>query len=407
MNTQELMRRYAELAVKVGVNLEPGQKVTINGLVEHVPFVRQLAWAAYEAGAGYVDVNYGDKHVRKAMLKNAPEEALTWTFPYLMKKAQDIEAGQGAAINVAGDPEPDLFADLDPQRVGNARMLELAELYTRQVGQRALAWVIVAYPNEGWAKTVFGEPDVGRLWEAVGKAARLYDDDPVKSWWDRVTVLGERADLLNKAKFDAIRYQGPDTDLTIGLLPGSHWMSANFETKWGRKHVPNIPTEEVFTTPDFRRVEGVVASTRPLHLPNEGVTVTDLKLRFEEGRAVDVQATNGGEVVKIQMAIDEGAARIGEIALVDKDSAVGQTGVTFANTLFDENATCHIAYGAGFAFCVEGAADMSPDEQIANGVNSSKVHTDFMVGGPELKVDGITSTGDAVPIIHDDTWQLN
>lgn len=407
MDTQELMRRYAELAVKVGINLEPGQNVTINALVEHIPFVRELARAAYEGGARYVDVNYGDKHVKRAMLERAPDEALTWTPPYLLKKMQDMADGRGATINVAGDPEPDLFADLDPERVGNARMLELADLYTQLLGKRSVAWVIVAYPNEGWARTVFGEPDVDRLWDAVGRAARLYDDDPVKSWWSRVETLGDRARLLNEAKFDAIRYEGPGTDLTVGLLPGSTWMSANFETAWGRKHVPNIPTEEVFTSPDFRRVEGVISSTRPLHLPNEGVTVADLKLRFEGGRAVDVEASSGADVVRIQMAIDEGAARLGELALVDKDSAVGQTGITFANTLFDENATSHIAYGAGFSFCVEGVSDLSPDEQVAQGLNYSKVHTDFMVGESDVKIDGITASGDAVPIIHDDTWQLS
>jgi aminopeptidase len=407
MNTQELMKRYADLAVKVGVNLKEGQNVTINALVEHAPFVREVARAAYAAGARFVDVNYGDKHVRKAMLQNAADDVLTWTPPYLMKQSEDLEADRGAVISIAGDPEPDLFADLDPVRVGNARMLDLAQRHVRMVGERLMSWVIVAYPNEGWAKTVFGEPDVDRLWEAVGKATRLYDDDPVASWWDHVTELGKRADLLNERRFDALRYTGPGTDLTVGLNKGSIWMSANFETAWGQKHVPNLPTEEVFTTPDFNRVNGVVTSTRPLHLPNEGVTVTDLKVTFKDGRAVDVGATTGGDVVKIQMDIDEGAARLGEVALVDKKSAVGATGITFANTLFDENATSHIAYGAGFAFCVEGAAGKTPDEMQELGVNYSKVHTDFMVGGPEVNIDGLTADGDAVPIIRDHAWQLS
>jgi aminopeptidase len=406
MDKQELMKRYADLAVKVGVNLKEGQNVTINALVEHAPFVREVARSAYEAGARYVDVNYGDKHVRKAMLQNADDDVLTWTPGYLMKQSEDLEADRGAVISIAGDPEPDLFADLDPERVGNARMLDLAQRHVRMVGERLMSWVIVAYPNEGWAQTVFGEPDVDRLWEAVGKATRLYDDDPVTSWWDHVAELGKRADLLNERRFDALRYTGPGTDLTVGLNKGSIWMSANFETAWGQKHVPNLPTEEVFTTPDFNRVDGVVTSTRPLHLPNEGVMVTDLKVTFKDGRAVDVAATTGADVVKIQMDIDEGAARLGEVALVDKKSAVGATGVTFANTLFDENATSHIAYGAGFAFCVEGAAGKSPDEMQKLGVNYSKVHTDFMVGGPEVAIDGVTEDGEVVPIIHDHTWQL-
>jgi aminopeptidase len=407
MNTQELMKRYADLAVKVGINLKEGQNVTINALVEHAPFVREVARAAYEAGARFVDVNYGDKHVRKAMLQNAADDVLTWTPGYLIKQSEDLEADRGAVISIAGDPEPDLFADLDPVRVGNARMLDLAQRHVRMVGERLMSWVIVAYPNEGWAKTVFGEPDVDRLWEAVGKATRLYDEDPISSWWDHVAELGERADILNERRFDALRYTGPGTDLTVGLNKGSIWMSANFETAWGQKHVPNLPTEEVFTTPDFNRVDGVVTSTRPLHLPNEGVTVTDLKVTFKDGRAVNIDATTGGDVVKIQMDIDEGAARLGEVALVDKKSAVGATGITFANTLFDENATSHIAYGAGFAFCVEGAAGKSPDEMQELGVNYSKVHTDFMVGGPEVNIDGVTADGETVPIIRDHTWQLS
>lgn len=407
MDSQELMKRYAELAVRVGVNLQPGQNVQIAGFVEHAPFVREIARIAYEGGARFVDADYADKRVRRSMLEHADEEVLTWTPPYMLKKSDDLEAEKGAAINIAGDPEPDLFADLDPERVGKARMLELADRKTRAVGQRSLSWVIVAYPNEGWARTVFGEPDVERLWDAVARATRLYDDDPVRSWWDHVTELGNRARALNELHFDAIHYSGPGTDLTVGLNEKSRWMSAEFETAWGQKHVPNLPTEEVFTTPDFRRVEGTIASTRPLHLPNEGVTVTDLRMTFEGGRAVKVDATSGAEVIRVQMDTDEGARQLGEIALVDKSSAVGQTGVTFANTLFDENATCHIAYGGGFSFCVDGTSDLSPEEQSKAGVNYSKVHTDFMIGGPEVDVDGVSTSGERTPIIRDDTWQVS
>lgn len=286
-------------------------------------------------------------------------------------------------------------------------MLELADLHFKAVGQRLTSWVIVAYPTEGWAQTVFGEPDVDKLWAAVGKAARLYEDDPVKSWWDRVTELGRRADALNARRFDSIRYRGPGTDLSIGLHETGVWMSANFETAWGQKHVPNIPTEEVFTSPDHRRVEGTVRSTKPLHLPAEGTTVKDLEVTFKDGRIVDVQASQGAEVVRQQIATDEGAAALGELALVDKSSAVGQTGVIFANTLFDENATSHIAYGASFAFCVPDLGKLPPEEQRANGLNYSKVHTDFMIGHPELEVDGITKDGEAVPILRDEVWQLD
>jgi aminopeptidase len=406
MKTEELMKRYAELAVKVGVNLQEGQHVVVQGLVEHAPFVREVVRAAYDAGARWVGVDYGDNHARRAMIEKADEEVLGWTPPYLLDRYRYLMDNQACVINIAGDPEPDLMAGLDPQRVGKARMLELAELHFKSVGQRLTSWVIVAYPNPGWAEAVFGEPDVDRLWEAVGKAARLYDDDPVKSWWARVIELGERADQLNERKFDSIRYRGPGTDLSVGLHEGGVWMSANFETAWGQKHVPNIPTEEVFTSPDHRRVEGHIRSTKPLHLPAEGTTVKDLEFTFKEGRIVDVKASQGAEVVRQQIATDEGASALGEVALVDRSSAVGETGVIFANTLFDENATSHIAYGASFAFCVPELGKLPPEEQRANGLNYSKVHTDFMVGHPDLEIDGITKDGAEVPILRDEVWQL-
>ncbi|MEA2460069.1 MAG: aminopeptidase, partial [Actinomycetota bacterium] len=345
MNSDELMRRYADLAVKVGVNLQPGQNVWISGLIEHAPFMRVLAETAYEAGARYVSVSYSDQHVRKAMIQHVDEDVLTWTPPHVLRELDDLAASGGAFIRVAGDPDPDIFAGLDPKRLGKARMLEFAETYMRYLNQRAMSWVIIGYPNPGWAQTVFGEPDVDRLWDAVARATRLYDDDPVRSWWDHVDELGMRADALNKRAFDAIRFSGPGTDLTVGLNKGGQWVSARFETAAGLPHVPNLPTEEVFTTPDWRRVNGTVTSTRPLHLPSEGTTVNGLSVEFKDGRAVNVEASSGAEVIKAQMATDEGAAQLGEIALVDKASQVGQTGITFANTLYDENATCHIAYG--------------------------------------------------------------
>jgi aminopeptidase len=399
------LERYAELAVRVGANVQEGQLVEVRGLVEHAPLARALARAAYDAGARYVDVHYGDRHVRRALIELGPEEALRWTPPWVLEGAKAIGDGHGASISITGDPEPELLADLDGERVGKAQMVELSQEYLRQANERLVNWTIVSYPNEGWARSVFGEPDVERLWEAVARTVRLDEPDPVEAWTEHLGRLEARAARLNERGLDSVRFRGPGTDLTVGLLPGSEWHCAGFETRWGRRHVPNMPTEEVYTTPDFRRTRGKVRSTRPLALA--GTIVRDLELRFEQGRVVDVNATTGADVVRSQLDTDEGARFLGEVALVDGDSRVGQTGLTFFDTLFDENATSHIAYGDGITSAVRGAGDVAAEERRGQGINHSAVHTDFMIGGPEVTVDGITGDGAEVPLIRGDRWQLS
>jgi aminopeptidase len=245
---------------------------------------------------------------------------------------------------------------------------------------------------------VFGEADVERLWEAVGRCARLDEPDPVAAWSDHMDRLDSQAAALNAVEPDAVRLRGPGTDLTIGLLPQSRWGSARFETAWGRTYIPNMPTEEIFTTPDCRRANGTVRSTRPL--PVLGTIVRDLELRFEDGRIVECRASEGAEIIEAQLDTDEGARSLGEVALVDGTSRVGQTGLTFFDVLYDENATCHIAFGAGVSYGVDG-------EPEGDGFNVSAVHTDFMVGGPEVDVDVITRDGQAVPVLRNEAWVLD
>ena len=404
MDADERLRRSAELAVRVGANVQAGQPVGIWALVEHAPVARAVAREAYRAGAKSVHVQYVDRYVRRASIEFGPEEELGKTPQHVIDWIAGFAETNTAFIQLTGDPNPNVFAGLDARRVGLSEAMDYRRAWVSHVATRAVNWTIVSAPTEGWAATVFGEPDLERLWGAVATATRLDQPDPVAAWNDHVARLKARAAGLNERRFDAIRFRGPGTDLTVGLLPESRFLCATFETRAGLEHLPNVPTEEVFTSPDWRRAEGHVRSTYPLAVG--GVVVNDLEVRFEGGRIVDAKASSGLEVIEKQLATDDQARFLGEVALVDGSSAVKRTGLVFQDTLFDENATCHIAFGNGLPMCVEGADGKMGDDLLEVGVNASGAHTDFMIGGPEIEVDGLTSSGEAVPIIRDDVWQL-
>ena len=390
----ERLERYAELVVRVGANVQEGQEVFLFAPIDHTELARALTRQAYRAGAAYVNVHYQDPHVQRAMIEFGPDSALTYSPEWVKQFVTGMRGN--ALLATIGDAEPELMADLDGERVGRAVPHEVVQIRMEQMGENSVNWCGVGAPNEGWARQVYGEPDVERLWEELAFCMRLDEPDPTASWREHLARLSERTAQLNELNADALRYRGPGTDLTVGLLPYARWVSGGSTTSGGISYVANMPTEEVFTSPDARRTEGTLRQTLPL--PLAGQIVRGLELTFEQGRAVRVEAESGAELVRSHFATIENSDRLGEVALVTRESRVGQTGTLFYNPLFDENATCHAAYGAGFPFVTDGELD--------DGLNVANMHVDFMVGGPELEVDAVLADGTEVPLIRNEEWQL-
>jgi aminopeptidase len=406
LSPQERIDRYAELVVRIGVNVQPGQPVHVRGELSHAPIAEAVVEQAYKAGASRVTVSFDDPKVRRAALLHAPDEALTTAYDWELAQVRSWADTGTALVRLTGAADPHVFDDVDPARAV-LLPLELATLSRQVLLGGRVTWNIVAAPNAGWAEQVFGEPDVERLWDAVSIAMRLDADDVVAEWRAHADRLQARADALTAMGLDAVRYHGEGTDFTAGLPEGALWVGGSLTTEAGVRYMPNLPTEEVFTSPDRRRADGVIRTTRPLVMPGAGVLVEDLVVTFEKGRAVDVQARTGADAVRAQLDSDEGARSLGEVSLVEGSSRVRAAGVTFHDTLYDENVGCHVAWGQGFTFCVPEGDTLSQEQLMERGLNYSTVHTDVVIGGPGIDVDGLRADGSVVPIIREDAWALD
>ena len=397
--------RYAELVVRIGLNVQPGQVVRVAADLSHAPVARAVVEHAYLAGASRVSVDYSDDLVRRSTLQHAPMETLTTHEPWQLERLRGWGRDGAALLTLTGNPDPHVFDDIDPSRLAAVPMELARESRTLTLGG-GVSWCVVAAPNPGWATQVFGEPDEERLWEAVSIAMRLDEPDVVEAWREHRSRLQQRLAALEQLDLDEVRYHGGETDLTVGLIPGARWLSGSLTTRTGVEFMPNLPTEEVFTSPDRRRADGTIALTRPLVMPAAGVLVEDLVVHFEAGRITDVSARAGEAAVRAELDTDAGARSLGEVALVDGASRVRAAGVVFHDTLYDENAGCHVAWGQSFPFALADGLELTGEQLFERGLNTSTVHTDVVVGGPGVHVEGRTRDGRVVPIMSDDNWVL-
>jgi len=399
---EDLLDRYAELIVGFGANVQPDQVLAIEGPPEAAPLVRRIARRAYERGARYVDVVYFDPLVKRIRIEAASEESPTWVPPWLGRRMLDLGELDAARIVLTPIVPPGLLNGLDPSRAGRDRLPSVPEML-KIVDDRSVAWTISPFPTEAWAQVVFPELDppsaLEALWRDLEHVCRLDEPDPVEAWRRRIDEIWQVASRIDELDLDALRFAGPGTDLTVGLLPSSRFAKdgGRSTTRTGIHHAPNLPTEELFTTPDPERTEGVVASTKPLDVG--GSIVSGLRIRFDGGRAVEIDADANADALRERCATDEGASRLGEVALVDGESRIGRLGRTFFNTLLDENSASHLALGDAYATPVADPADLPR-------INESEIHVDFMVGSDEVSVSGVTRGGDELPLLVGGAWQI-
>ena len=408
MNFEERLARYAELLVKVGVNLPQGGKLLVNAPLAAAPLVRLVARAAYRAGALDVRVNYFDEHLSLALYEEGSDDAVAYLPAWAAQEAQNMLEDGYARLAIRGD-DPALLRDVNPDRVALRSKLsgQAMRAVSEAVSGMAVNWTVAAMSTPAWARAVYPDlPEqeaVSRLWDDIFKVTRADRPDPVAAWQEHIAALARRSEYLNGKQYAAVHLKSElGTDLTVGLAEGHIWQGGAEEAKNGIVGVPNLPTDEVFTMPHRERVDGWAVASKPLSV--RGQVVQGIRVRFEAGRAVEVSAEQGEDTLKKLLDTDEGAARLGEIALVAASAPVAQTGTLFFNTLFDENAASHIALGRCYSTNVQHGEN--PEALKAAGGNDSLIHVDWMIGTPGTDVDGVTASGEREPLMRGGEWVI-
>ncbi|WP_375664066.1 MULTISPECIES: aminopeptidase [unclassified Bartonella] len=403
----EMLNRLAEITVKVGLNLQEGQDLVLTAPVSALPFVRRIAYHAYKVGAGVITPIFSDDILSLTRFENAHTASFDCAPSWLYEGMAKAFENGAARLAIVGD-NPLLLSNQDFDKVSrlNKATSIAYQPALKQISNFAMNWSIVAYPTAGWAEAMFPSLSLNeaikKLADAIFSASRVTEEDPVQAWTVHNAHLKKRSSWLNEQRFSALHFTGPGTDLTVGLADDHEWHGGASVAQNGVICNPNIPTEEVFTTPHAHKVEGFVRSTKPLSY--QGTLVDNIEVRFEAGRIVEARASTGQEVLQQVLQSDEGASRLGEVALVPHSSPISKSGLLFYNTLFDENAACHIALGQCYSKCFLDGASLTSEEIAARGGNKSVIHIDWMIGSGEIDIDGITQDGVRVPVFRKGEW---
>lgn len=407
-NFNENLKKYARLIAETGVNVQDNHTVVLQISVDQAPLARLITEEAYRLGAAEVIVQWSDETIQREFLAHAATDRIENVPQYKIDQTDDWIAKGASRISVVSS-NPDALAGVDGQRVAAFQAANGKALVNLRKATQAnkVSWTVVAAASEGWAAKVFpelatSEEQVDALWNEIFKTTRIYEENSVIAWDIHDKKLQEKAAELNEQQFTALHYTAPGTDLTIGLPKNHLWEGAGSYNARGEEFMANMPTEEVFTAPDSRRVDGYVSSTKPLSYA--GTIISGMKFTFKDGKVVDFSAEQGEEALKNLLAIDEGAKHLGEVALVPDPSPISQSGLIFYNTLFDENASNHLAFGSAYAFNLQGGTEMSEEELAEAGLNRSQTHVDFMVGSDKMNIDGIKEDGTIVPVFRNGDW---